>query len=111
MNQQDADKLRADMARVNESIRSTFDSRSFHDQMVQMNKVHAESMKSFTKSMDDMRKNIDTSMNRIRDAYRKTPEYKRMTDEMTARAQYVTGAVSASIIVVLAVVVMTKVLA
>ena len=91
MKPEDMQKLQGDMARLNAALSksATLDMRAFHAQMEQSMKAHNDSIKSMHKSMEDMRKSIDASFGRARDAYRKTPEYKRMNDEMTFRAQWV----------------------
>lgn len=78
------------MARFNAALNksATLDMRAIHVQMEQSMKAHDASIKAMHKSMNDMQKSIDALFGRARDAYRKTPEYKRMNDEITARAQW-----------------------
>lgn len=79
------------MARLNAALNKsmTLDVRAFHHQMAQTRKAHEASFKQISASMDAMRKQMDVSFARARAAYRQTPEYKRLHDETTSRAQWV----------------------
>ena len=100
MTQEDMKRLQGDMARLNAALSS----QSVHDQMRQVQRAHAQSMKEMSKAMADMQKQVSASFNLARDAYRKTPEYKRMNDEITARAQWFVIPVGAATIFAVAVI-------
>lgn len=91
MKPEDMKRLQGDMARLNAALSksATLDMRAFHQQMAQTRRAHEASIKQMSASMDAMRKQMDASFDRARAAYRKTPEYKRMNDELTARSQWV----------------------
>lgn len=95
MTPQDAAKLRADMERVARDMRATFDTGSFMKEMERSRRSYQKAVDEMNQSMDQMRSTINKSMAQYRDAYKRTPEYRRSRDVATNWSYWMTGLIIA----------------